>query len=61
MGKGLEDDIASARHPLIDRVEKDERVLKDRGPTVLVNSLDDSSVGMGLRVWTQSSNYVQPS
>ena len=58
IGIDYEDDMEQARQTLLDLAKEDPRVLRDPAPTAFVNSLDDSSVGIGLRVWTKSSDYL---
>ena len=40
------------------RPAADERVLADPEPVAFVASLDDSSVGIGLRVWCATGDYL---
>lgn len=58
IGIGYNDSMEQARSELIDLATADERVLDDPAPVAFVNSLDDSSVGIGLRVWCKTSDYL---
>lgn len=58
VGIGYDDSMEQARKALLDLAEADERVLNDPAPQAFVNSLDDSSVGIGLRVWCTTADYL---
>ena len=58
VGIGYNDSMEKARKELLALAEADERVLADPEPQAFVNSLDDSSVGIGIRVWCNTSDYV---
>ncbi|EAQ28271.1 hypothetical protein NAP1_11768 [Erythrobacter sp. NAP1] len=58
VGIGYGDSMEQARETLLGLAEADERVLDDPAPQAFVNSLDDSSVGIGLRVWCSTADYV---
>lgn len=58
VGIGYGDSMAKARETLLALAEADERVLDDPAPQAFVASLDDSSVGIGLRVWCATSDYL---
>ncbi|ABC64974.1 mechanosensitive ion channel family protein [Erythrobacter litoralis] len=58
VGIGYGDSMEQARTELLALAEADERVLEDPAPQTFVNSLDDSSVGIGLRVWCTTADYV---
>jgi len=51
------DDTEKAKKILDGIVEKDERILKDPGPFIRVLELADSSVNIGVRVWTKTGDY----
>ncbi len=51
------EDIAKARQIVIDMASKDERIIKDIAPDVIVASLGDSSVNLELRVWVKPEDY----
>ncbi len=53
-----DDSIARAREELLALAAAAERVLDDPAPVTFVNSLDDSSVGIGLRVWCATPDYL---
>ncbi|MFN0262946.1 mechanosensitive ion channel family protein [Tepidamorphus sp. 3E244] len=52
------DDMGQAREILLEIAKSDQRVLDDPAPVSFVNSLDDSSVGIGLRCWLPASEYL---
>ncbi len=58
VGIGYGDSMEQARNELLALAEADERVLADPEPVAYVASLDDSSVGIGMRVWCATSDYV---
>lgn len=55
------DDMKQAREILLEIARADARVLHDPEPVSFVNSLDDSSVGIGLRAWVASGDYLAAS
>ncbi len=58
VGIAYGDSMELARRELLALAEADERVLADPAPAAFVNSLDDSSVGIGLRVWCATGDYL---
>ncbi|MBX7536329.1 mechanosensitive ion channel [Qipengyuania sp. GH1] len=58
VGIGYNDSMEQARNELLAMAAADERVLADPEPVAFVASLDDSSVGIGLRVWCTTGDYV---
>ncbi|NNC59471.1 MAG: mechanosensitive ion channel, partial [Erythrobacter sp.] len=58
VGIGYGDSMEQAREELLALASADERVLADPEPVAFVNSLDDSSVGIGLRVWCATGDFV---
>lgn len=58
VGIAYGDSMDKARGELLALAEADERVLGDPAPVTFVNSLDDSSVGIGLRVWCATGDYL---
>ena len=58
VGIGYDDSMAQAREELLALATADERVLADPAPQSFVSSLDDSSVGIGLRVWCATGDYM---
>ena len=58
VGIGYGDDMEKARQTLLDLASGDERVLDDPEPVAFVASLNDSSVGVGLRVWCNTPDYL---
>lgn len=57
VGIGYEDDIKKAKEVLNSIVEADERVLKEKGITVAVSELADSSVNFVVRAWVNTPDY----
>lgn len=57
VGIGYGDDIDAAMAALAEELAKDERVLSDPAPQVMVKELADSSVNVNLRCWTKASDY----
>ena len=58
VGIGYGDSMEQARKELLALAEADERVLADPAPVAYVASLDDSSVGIGMRVWCATPDYL---
>ena len=58
VGIGYDDSMDQARQELLALAAADERILTDPEPVAFVNSLDDSSVGIGLRVWCSTGDFV---
>ncbi len=58
VGIGYDDDMELAREKLMKLAEGDSRVLDSPAPQTFVAALADSSVNIGLRVWTETSNYL---
>ncbi len=58
VGIAYGDSMEQAREELIALAQEDERVLDDPAPLAFVASLDDSSVGIGLRVWCVTADYL---
>lgn len=58
VGIGYDDSMEKAREVLLALAASDDRVLDEPAPVAFVASLDDSSVGIGMRVWTETSNYL---
>ena len=55
---GHSDDIDKAKDILLKMAQKDDRVLKeDNPPVVMVEALGDSSVNLKLRTWVKSEDY----
>lgn len=57
VGIGYEDDIKKAKDVLNSIVESDIRVLKEKGITVAVSELADSSVNFVVRAWVNTPDY----
>lgn len=57
IGISYDDDIDKARELIFDEISKDERILKDPEPVVLVMALADSSVNFAVRSWAATSDY----
>ena len=58
VGIGYGDSMQQARQELLTLAQADERVLADPEPVTFVSSLDDSSVGIGMRVWCATPDYL---
>ncbi len=58
VGIAYGDSIEQARKELLDIAAADDRVLDDPAPVAFVSSLDDSSVGIGLRVWCATGDFA---
>jgi len=56
-GIGYEDDIQKAKAILNEMLSKDERVLKEPAPQVVLSELADSSVNFAVRAWVKSADY----
>jgi len=54
---GYKDDLEKAERVLREVVAANEHVLKEPAPIIKVNQLDDTSVGMVVRVWTAKEQY----
>lgn len=50
-------DIDKVRKVLKDILDKDERVLQEPAPVIVLGALADSSVNMTVRVWVKSEDY----
>lgn len=57
MGIGYDDDIDKAIKITMDLLKKEDRVLKDPAPTVAVNEMGDSAVGLVIRPWVKKGDY----
>ncbi|MBS9782251.1 MAG: mechanosensitive ion channel [Arcobacter sp.] len=57
VGIGYDDDIKKAKEVLNDIIKADDRVLQDKGITVAVSELADSSVNFVVRAWVNTSDY----
>ncbi len=57
VGVSYDADLKEVREILIDIVNKDERILKDPEPLIVVGELADSSVNFFVRVWVNSADY----
>ena len=58
VGIAYGDSMEQARSELLALAASDERILSDPEPVAFVSSLDDSSVGIGLRVWCTTGDFV---
>ena len=58
VGIAYGDSMARAREELLKLALTDDRVLADPEPVTFVSSLDDSSVGIGMRVWCSTPDYL---
>ncbi len=57
VGIAYEADIRTAKEVLKKVAADDEARLKEEEPVVFVDSLGDSSVNMGVRIWVEAENY----
>lgn len=57
VGVSYDADLKEVRDILEDIVAKDERILKDPPPQIVVGELADSSVNFFVRVWVKSADY----
>jgi small conductance mechanosensitive channel len=57
IGISYDDDIDKARELIFDEIAKDDRIMKDPEPVVLVMTLADSSVNFAVRSWAATSDY----
>ncbi len=57
VGIGYDDDIKKAKELLNSIVKADERVLQEKGITVAVSELADSSVNFVVRAWVKTPDY----
>lgn len=53
IGIAYKEDITRARNIMLETVKRDDRILTDPKPVVIVNGLGASSVNMQLRFWTE--------
>lgn len=58
VGIGYGDSMEQAREQLLSLAAADDRVLAEPAPVAFVASLDDSSVGIGMRVWCNTPDYL---
>ena len=56
-GIGYGDDIDLAKATLHELITKDERILRDPAPMVVLSELADSSVNFTVRVWVNTPDY----
>lgn len=56
-GIGYNDDIDKAKALLNELIKKDERILADPAPAVLVTELADSSVNFTIRLWVKGGDF----
>ena len=57
VGIGYDDDIKKAKEVLNQLVTSDERVLQEKGITIAVSELADSSVNFVVRAWVNTPDY----
>lgn len=53
IGIAYKEDMSRARNIMLETVKRDDRILPDPKPVVIVNGLGASSVNMQLRFWTE--------
>ncbi len=57
VGIGYDDDIKLAKETLNEIINKDQRILHDPAPMIVVSELGDSSVNFAVRPWVKASDY----
>ena len=57
VGVAYDADLSQVRDVLNDIISKDDRIMSDPPPQVVVGELADSSVNFIVRLWTKSENY----
>ncbi len=57
IGISYADDIAKARRVILEELARDQRILSDPAPQVVVSELGDSSVNLDVRPWVHSADY----
>ena len=57
IGCGYDDDLDKVRSVLKDILAKDERVLPEPEPVIVVSELADSSVNFNVRPWVKTADY----
>jgi len=57
VGIGYDDDIKKAKNVLTNILEADDRILQEKGLTVAVSELADSSVNFVVRAWVNTPDY----
>lgn len=57
VGISYDDDIDKARKLILGLAKKEERIVDDPEPIVVVKNLGDSSVDLELRAWTRRQDY----
>lgn len=57
IGIGYNDNIGTAKNLILDIINKDQRILTDPEPAVMVSNLGDSSVDLAVRPWVNSGDY----
>lgn len=56
-GIGYGDDIGKAKEIIAAEIARDQRVLAEPAPMIVVSNLGDSSVDLTVRVWVASADY----
>ena len=56
-GIGYDDNIDHAKKVISDVLAKEERILKDPAPTIMLIELADSSVNFAVRPWVSAADY----
>lgn len=60
IGIAYKEDMQKARDILLETIQRDDRILADPAPGVIVNGLGDSSVDMQLRFWVNDPLQKYP-
>jgi small conductance mechanosensitive channel len=58
IGIGYEDNIGKAKQLIEAVLNKDERILDDPAPAIIVNELGESSVDLAVRPWVKSEDFL---
>jgi small conductance mechanosensitive channel len=57
IGIGYEDNIGKAKSIIEDIISKDNRLLEDPAPTIMLMELGESSIDIAVRPWVKSDDY----
>lgn len=57
IGISYDDDIRKAKEIIADIISKDDRILTDPEPAIMLGELADSSVNINVRPWVNSADY----
>lgn len=57
VGISYSENIQKVKKILMDIVDREDKILRDKGISIMVKELASSSVTMGVRVWVETDNY----